>query len=138
MNVKVGDTIVLVATNRKGSVNGKTLTVRGIIESVSGPSGRDGYLGGYVQARREDSRLRTDAAFYRLNTYGRPQRDDLGRTTAIPELAGKLRHGDATFDFRTHSQVQRDELAYDRDHVLYEAAYSVRATTGLVLEPASA
>ena len=30
MNVKVGDTIVLVATNRDGSVNGKTFTVRGI------------------------------------------------------------------------------------------------------------
>lgn len=91
-------------------------------------------LGGYVQGRREDSRLKTDSAFYRLNNYGRPQRDDLGRTTAIVELAGKLRHGDATFDFRTHSQAQRDELAFDRDHVLYEAAYSVRATNGLVLE----
>jgi putative ABC transport system permease protein len=44
MKVKVGDTIVLVATNREGSVNGKTLAVRGIIESVSGPSGRDGYV----------------------------------------------------------------------------------------------
>jgi putative ABC transport system permease protein len=44
MKVKVGDTIVLVATNREGSVNGKTLTVRGILESVSGPGGRDGYI----------------------------------------------------------------------------------------------
>lgn len=44
MNVKVGDTIVLVATNREGSVNGKTFTVRGIMESISGPSGRDGYI----------------------------------------------------------------------------------------------
>jgi putative ABC transport system permease protein len=44
MNVKVGDTIVLVATNRDGSVNGKTFTVRGIMESISGPSGRDGYI----------------------------------------------------------------------------------------------
>ena len=44
MNVKLGDTIVLVATNREGSVNGKTFTVRGIMESISGPSGRDGYI----------------------------------------------------------------------------------------------
>ncbi|MCX7140623.1 MAG: FtsX-like permease family protein [Proteobacteria bacterium] len=44
MKVKVGDTIVLVATNREGSVNGKTFSVRGILESVSGPSGRDGYI----------------------------------------------------------------------------------------------
>lgn len=44
MKVKVDDTIVLVATNRDGSVNGKTFTVRAILESVSGPSGRDGYI----------------------------------------------------------------------------------------------
>ena len=44
MKVKVGDTIVLVATNRDGSVNGKTFTVRGIVESVTGPSGRDGFI----------------------------------------------------------------------------------------------
>jgi putative ABC transport system permease protein len=44
MKVKVGDTIVLVATNRDGSVNGKTFTVRGIMEGVTGPSGRDGYI----------------------------------------------------------------------------------------------
>jgi putative ABC transport system permease protein len=44
MKVNVGDTIVLVATNRDGSVNGKTFTVRGIMESISGPSGRDGYI----------------------------------------------------------------------------------------------
>ena len=40
MNVKVGDTVVLVATNREGSVNGKTFTVSGIMDAVSGPSGR--------------------------------------------------------------------------------------------------
>ena len=44
MKVNVGDTVVLVATNRDGSVNGKTFVVRGIIDSLSGPSGRDGYI----------------------------------------------------------------------------------------------
>jgi putative ABC transport system permease protein len=44
MKVRVGDTIVLVATNRDGSVNGKTFIVRGILESISGPSGKDGYI----------------------------------------------------------------------------------------------
>ncbi len=44
MKVKVGDTVVLVATNRDGSVNGKTFVVRGILDSVSGPSGKDGYI----------------------------------------------------------------------------------------------
>ena len=42
--VKVGDTVVLVATNRDGSVNGKNFIVRGVLEQVTGPGGRDGYL----------------------------------------------------------------------------------------------
>jgi putative ABC transport system permease protein len=42
--VKTGDTVVLVATNRDGSVNGKTFTVAGALQSVSGPSGKDGYI----------------------------------------------------------------------------------------------
>ncbi|MCX7149540.1 MAG: ABC transporter permease [Rhodocyclales bacterium] len=44
MKTKVGDTVVVVATNRDGSVNGKTFVVRGILESISGPGGRDGYI----------------------------------------------------------------------------------------------
>jgi putative ABC transport system permease protein len=44
MKVKVGDTVVLVATNREGSVNGKNFVVRGVLEPVTGPGGRDGYL----------------------------------------------------------------------------------------------
>jgi putative ABC transport system permease protein len=56
MNVKVGDMIVLVATNREGSVNGKTFTVRGILESITGPSGRDGYI--HVNDARDLLRLK--------------------------------------------------------------------------------
>ena len=44
MNVKVGDSIVVIATNRDGSVNGKQLRVGGIMESATGPGGRDGYI----------------------------------------------------------------------------------------------
>jgi putative ABC transport system permease protein len=40
----IGDTVVVVATNKDGSVNGKTLVVSGILESATGPGGRDGYL----------------------------------------------------------------------------------------------
>ncbi|MBU0663926.1 MAG: ABC transporter permease [Proteobacteria bacterium] len=45
MKVAIGDSIVLVATNKDGSVNGQPFTVRGILEGVSGPGGRDGYVG---------------------------------------------------------------------------------------------
>jgi putative ABC transport system permease protein len=44
MKVKVGDTVVVIATNRDGSVNGKQFQVGGVLESVSGPGGRDGYI----------------------------------------------------------------------------------------------
>jgi putative ABC transport system permease protein len=44
MKVKVGDVVVIVATNKDGSVNGKQFTVGGILESVTGPGGRDGYI----------------------------------------------------------------------------------------------
>jgi putative ABC transport system permease protein len=44
MKVKVGDMVVVIATNKDGSVNGKQLTVGGILESATGPGGRDGYV----------------------------------------------------------------------------------------------
>ena len=44
MKVKVGDGIVLVANNKDGSVNGQNFMVRGILEGISGPGGRDGII----------------------------------------------------------------------------------------------
>jgi putative ABC transport system permease protein len=44
MHVKIGDTVVLVATNKDGSVNGLTFVVRGILSGLSGPGGRDSYI----------------------------------------------------------------------------------------------
>ena len=55
MKTKVGDTVVVIATNRDGSVNGKQFVVGGIIESVTGPGGRDGYM--HIQDAMEVLRL---------------------------------------------------------------------------------
>ena len=55
LKTKVGDTVVIVATNRDGSVNGKTFVVRGILESVTGPGGRDGYI--HIDDARELLRM---------------------------------------------------------------------------------
>jgi putative ABC transport system permease protein len=44
MKVKIGDGIVLVANNRDGSVNGQNFIVRGVLEGISGPGGRDGMI----------------------------------------------------------------------------------------------
>ena len=55
MKVKVGDTVVIVATNKDGSVNGKTFTVQGVLEGISGPGGRDGYM--HIDDARELLRI---------------------------------------------------------------------------------
>lgn len=44
MKVKIGDAVVVVATNQDGSVNGKQFKVSGIVEGITGPGGRDGYI----------------------------------------------------------------------------------------------
>jgi putative ABC transport system permease protein len=44
MKVKVGDTVVIIVTNKDGSVNGRKFKVSGVVESVIGPGGRDGYI----------------------------------------------------------------------------------------------
>ncbi len=44
MKVKVGDPVVLVANNKDGSVNGMNFVVQGLLEGISGPGGRDGYI----------------------------------------------------------------------------------------------
>lgn len=44
MKVKVGDAIVVVANNKDGSINGQNFIVRGILEGISGPGGRDGMI----------------------------------------------------------------------------------------------
>jgi len=91
-------------------------------------------LGGYVELKQEDFALNRAGAFYKLNNFGQPQRDDLGRTTGTLQLAGKLRQGMGTFDFRTNSGLQRDQLAHDHDNTIFEAAYSIRPSPGLTME----
>jgi putative ABC transport system permease protein len=44
MKVNTGDTVVIIATNKDGSVNGKQFKVAGVLESITGPGGRDGYI----------------------------------------------------------------------------------------------
>jgi putative ABC transport system permease protein len=55
LKVKAGDEVVLIATNKDGSVNGKTFKVRSEVESVTGPGGRDGYI--HIEDARELLRM---------------------------------------------------------------------------------
>jgi len=91
-------------------------------------------LGGYVQLKQEHFALNPPGALYKLNYYNQPQLEYLDRTTGTLQLAGKLRPGIGTFDFRTNSDLWRDQLATDHDNSVYEAAYSVRPDPGLTME----
>ncbi|MCK5098944.1 MAG: ABC transporter permease, partial [Desulfobacteraceae bacterium] len=55
MKLKIGDPIVLVANNKDGSVNGLNFTLAGIIESVLGPQGKEGYM--HIKDARELLRM---------------------------------------------------------------------------------
>jgi hypothetical protein len=91
-------------------------------------------LGGHAQLKQEDFFFNRGAAFYKLNNFDEPQRARLDRTTATLQLAGKLRHGIGTFDFRTNLDHAWDQLGHDYDNKAFEAAYSIRPDPGLTLE----
>jgi hypothetical protein len=91
-------------------------------------------LGGYVQLRQEHFWLDRGAAFYELGFLSQAQRDSLDRTTATLQLAGKLRHGIGTFDFRLNGDAQRDQLGSAHDGKIFEAAWSMRPRPGLTIE----
>ena len=55
MKVKTGDPVVLVVTNASGSVNGKNFVVGGVLDGVTGPGGRDGYI--HIDDARELLRM---------------------------------------------------------------------------------
>ena len=72
MGVKVGDAIVIVATNQDGSVNGKQFRVAGIIESATGPGGRDGFV--HIEDAMEVLRMtepEVSEVAIRLKDFGR-------------------------------------------------------------------
>jgi hypothetical protein len=91
-------------------------------------------LNGYVQLKQEHFTLNPDGAFYKLAYFGQPQREYLDRSTGTLQLAGKLRHGIGTFDFRTNSDLQRDQLARDHDNSVFEAAYALRPDPRFTIE----
>jgi len=72
MNVNMGDTVVVVATNKDGSVNGKQFKVAGVLESAVGPGGRDGYI--HIEDARELLRMdemEISEVAIRLKEFGR-------------------------------------------------------------------
>lgn len=90
LKVSPGDTIVLVATNRDGSVNGKTFKVRGTLESATGPGGRDGYI--HIDDARELLRMaepEVSEIAVRLKDPQRMQRVSEKLQSALEEIKNK-------------------------------------------------
>jgi len=104
MKVKLGATVVVVATNRDGSVNAKTFTVNGILEGISGPGGRDGYI--HIEDAREILRIEDNEA----NEYAirLKNADGLERTeaTLAASLGGELnKQGQPKYEIHTWEKL---------------------------------
>jgi len=104
MKVKVGDAVVLVATNRDGSVNGKTFVVRGIVDSMTGPSGRDGYI--HIDDARELLRLKDLEVSEIVIRLKNPARLDQVYAQLNQELAGATnKEGKPVLDVHTWADL---------------------------------
>jgi putative ABC transport system permease protein len=104
MKVNVGDTIVIIATNKDGSVNGKQFRVSGILDSVTGPGGRDGYI--HIEDAMETLRMEEmeiSEVALRLKDFGQlnPFSDKLERL-----LSGEAnKEGNPIFEVHTWEKL---------------------------------
>jgi putative ABC transport system permease protein len=86
MKLEPGATVVIIATNLEGSVNGKQFTVRSVLEPMTGPGGRDGYL--HIDDARELLRMeRPEVSEYALRLRD-PDRLDAVHTRLQDQLGG--------------------------------------------------
>jgi len=104
MKTKVGDTVVVIATNRDGSVNGKQFVVGGIIESVTGPGGRDGYM--HIRDAMEVLRLEEmeiSEVAIRIKDFGKLNAVSSSLDEMLSEELNK--QGKLIFDIRTWEKL---------------------------------
>jgi len=100
MEVKVGDTIVVIATNQDGSVNGKQFRVGAVIESVTGPGGRDGYM--HIEDAMEMLRMdqmEVSEVAIRLDDFDKLHSVSAALDAALSDQLNKA--GKPVFDVRT-------------------------------------
>jgi len=90
MKVSVGDTVVVVATNRDGSVNAAQLRVGGVMDPVTGPGGRDCYV--HIEDAATLLRMERPEASevaIRLTDFGDSARVERALTGALGGLRNK-------------------------------------------------
>ncbi|MBI3042382.1 MAG: ABC transporter permease [Betaproteobacteria bacterium] len=104
LQVKAGDTVVLVTTNKDGSVNGKTFLVRGMLESATGPGGRDGYI--HIEDARELLRLTEPEVTEFAVRVKRQERVERVTAALVGELAGvKNKQGGAALEVHSWQRL---------------------------------
>lgn len=104
LKVKLGDTVVIVATNADGSVNGKQFIISGILESATGPGGRDGYI--HIEDAAEVLRMpevEVSEVAVRLKEFSR-------LSTAVQQLESQLaeevsKEGQSMFEVHSWEQL---------------------------------
>ncbi|MBW1798318.1 MAG: ABC transporter permease, partial [Deltaproteobacteria bacterium] len=104
MKLRQGDTVVLVANNKDGSINGLNFIVAGITETVVGPQGKEGYM--HIKDARTLLRMEqpeiTEVAV-RLNDFNMldPVYEDLKTTLA----KFKNKNGKPAFEIHTWEKL---------------------------------
>ncbi|MCB2187064.1 MAG: ABC transporter permease [Deltaproteobacteria bacterium] len=104
MGLKTGDTVVLVANNKDGSVNGMTFKVAGVVESLMGPGGRDGYL--HIQDAANLLRMpqpEISEVAVRVKDFGRLDEVATGLLAALAPLTNQK--GKPMFELHTWVQL---------------------------------
>jgi len=104
MNLKIGDDVVVVATNKDGSVNGATLKVFGISENINGPQGKDGYV--YIDdamslLRIENGEI-TEIAI-KLKNFDKLDKTYLQLKNELSNITGK--YGQPLFEIHTWADL---------------------------------
>ena len=90
-------------------------------------------LGGYVELRQERSQLNQDGAIYRLNFYSNPH-SHLDETIVNLKPSGKLRHGDASLNFRANLEGNWGTLGSE-SHFRWDEFYgSYKPNPGLTVD----
>ena len=104
LKVKTGDEGVIIATNIDGSVNGGTFKVAGILESVTGPGGRDAYIHvqDAVELLRMDQPEISEVAL-RVDDFGRLDAIHAELLAALAEVRNPM--GKPVFEVHTWEKL---------------------------------
>jgi putative ABC transport system permease protein len=104
LKLKIGDPIVLVANNKDGSVNGLNFKVAGIIESILGPQGKEGYM--HIKDAHDLLRMsKTEVIEVALRLHDFDKLKKVYKTLATKFKAIKNKKGKPVFEIHTWEKL---------------------------------